>query len=204
MQFSDAEPDRYRQRGCHSLISTSLLTVSTSYYAIAKPSTVGDASQYWTTAAQVMPVLALAIVVEARATIQGWNKGVPRAVKAIQGILWCAPLTIFWWAEAQAFSELAGTSVPHYWITITQMAIGASLSALLLTPMIGLLAATNARLLAGGIFSIRSLRHKIMAAIKQNCIPAFISYRIMNLCPQFLLIRASARSSLTGRSAATP
>jgi hypothetical protein len=108
-----------------------------------------------------MPVLALAIVIEARATIQRWSKNIPRAVKAIQGILWCAPLVIFWWAEGQAFSELAGTPVPHYWVTISQSAIAASLSILIITPMVGLLAATNARIIAGGFFSIRNLRGSI-------------------------------------------
>src|SRR5258708_14404031 len=63
--------------------------------------------QYWPTAAVVMPVLALAIVVEARATIQHWTKSTPRRVRTGQGILWTIPLLLFAYFEPIAFSILS-------------------------------------------------------------------------------------------------
>src|SRR5258707_6243613 len=100
--------------------------------------------QYWPIAAVVMPVLALAIVVEARATIQHWPKSTPRRVRTGQGILWTIPLLLFAYFEPIAFSILAGQAeTTPAQVFMSSFAITVSLSILVLSPAFGLFLRSN-------------------------------------------------------------
>ncbi|MDX6236490.1 MAG: hypothetical protein QOG10_1305 [Kribbellaceae bacterium] len=66
-------------------------------------------SNFWATSAQTMPVLALAIVVEARAVMSRWKPGERRVDKAVQGLLWRLPLLSYVVAIDVCFYALSGT-----------------------------------------------------------------------------------------------
>src|SRR5260221_4239330 len=102
----------------------------------------------------VIPVLALAIVVEARATIQRWADAVPRWVRTVQSVIWLIPLALFVPAEIIAFQELAGSEVSSVWVTLAQDAIGTSLGVLIIAPSLELLVRSNAWAVARGIFAV--------------------------------------------------
>jgi hypothetical protein len=102
-------------------------------------------SQFWPTVALAMPVLALAIVVEARATISRWSDFPPRWLRAWQSLLWVAPLILFAYLEPVAFGTLEGSKAPHIAIALVIPTISLSISALILAPAVELLMRSNAR-----------------------------------------------------------
>lgn len=64
--------------------------------------------EFWPVTAQVIPVLALATVLEARAIIQKWPKETPRILGSILGATWTVSLILLALTEFFAFLELAG------------------------------------------------------------------------------------------------
>ncbi|WP_141684606.1 hypothetical protein [Micromonospora sediminicola] len=105
-------------------------------------------SDFWTTGAQTMPVLALAIVVEARSIMSKWVPGERRILKSLQGLVWAAPLTVYAFAIPKCFEALAGGTVHPYWVKVISWGIALGVSSLVLNPALELLVRTNARLLA--------------------------------------------------------
>ncbi|MEU4714251.1 hypothetical protein AB0F73_11445 [Micromonospora purpureochromogenes] len=103
---------------------------------------------FWTTAAQTMPVLALAIVVEARSIMSTWVPGERRASKRFQGLIWGTPLIIYAFAIPRCFDALAGKSVPASWTTIISWGITLGVASLILNPAIEVLLRSNARAVA--------------------------------------------------------
>jgi hypothetical protein len=114
--------------------------------ALKAAGTVSDL--FWPTAATVIPVLALALVVEARATIARWNDDVPWWVRSSQGLLWVYVLIVFAIVESVAFNDLAGNETSGAWAIAAQRSIVQSIIVLLVTPAVGLLARSNARAIA--------------------------------------------------------
>lgn len=95
-----------------------------------------------------MPVLALAIVVEARAIIAKWDTQDHRTFKGLQGLIWAFPLAVYALALPRCFIALAGSPVDPKWITIIQFGIAAGAGSLILNPAIEILVRSNVRALA--------------------------------------------------------
>jgi hypothetical protein len=102
-----------------------------------------------------MPVLALAIVVEARAIIQRWADVLPTWVRTVQGVIWAVPLLLFVVVEDVAFNELAGHSISSAWVTVAGTAISLGMGVLIFAPALDLLVRSNAWAIARGIFAAR-------------------------------------------------
>ena len=103
---------------------------------------------FWTTSAQTRPVLALAIVVEARAVISKWESREHRVLKGFQGAIWAIPLIIYTLALPRCFSALAGNAVSNFWVTLIQYGISAGAGALVLNPALEILVKANSRSVA--------------------------------------------------------
>ena len=111
--------------------------------------------QFWPIIAQVVPVLALAIIIEARTTMQRWPEDTPRYVRRAQGTLWAVPLILFVLAEIFAFQVLAGQAVSTTaWVVVAQTAISMSIAVLIIVPTLQLLVRTNARAVARGLIML--------------------------------------------------
>jgi hypothetical protein len=92
-----------------------------------------------------MPVLALAIVVEARAIMRNWVPGHNRAGKRVQGFLWGASLLVYAFAESACFRALAGEHVWSGWAMVIQQGINLGMGTLVVAPAIEFLVRSNAR-----------------------------------------------------------
>ncbi|WP_328333053.1 hypothetical protein OHA70_15570 [Kribbella sp. NBC_00382] len=102
-------------------------------------------SDFWATSAQTMPVLALAIVVEARAIMQNWVPGEDRGIKRLQGFLWGASLLIYAFSEPACFRALAGREVWSGWPDVIEQGIYLGMTTLVVAPAIEFLVRSNAR-----------------------------------------------------------
>jgi hypothetical protein len=117
-------------------------------------------SQFWPTAAQVMPVLALAIVVEARLITSRWNDGVPQWLRFVQCVVWIGPLILFFYLEPLAFSVISGSQSTKTSVSLVIDAIRVSLGSLLIAPATELLFRSNARNIMRTRVFIRSFKPK--------------------------------------------
>jgi hypothetical protein len=100
--------------------------------------------QFWPTIATVVPVLALALIVEARATIAQWDSDFPWLLRSLQGLSWAFVLVLFAIVETVAFYDLAGNERSGTWVSFAIGAIISSLATLIFTPALSILAKTNA------------------------------------------------------------
>lgn len=104
---------------------------------------------FWPTVATVLPVLALAIVVEARTSITRWtDNNPPRWLRTIQSILWIIPLVLFVYLEPVAFQRLEGSKPSHFSVSLVVPTVALSLSVLIVNPATELLVRSNARIIA--------------------------------------------------------
>jgi hypothetical protein len=92
-----------------------------------------------------MPVLALAIVVEARATMAKWVPEGQRASKSIQGFLWGVPLVVYGIAIPVCLFALAGSDVWSGWVTVIPIAMSLGTGSLILAPALEFFVKSNAR-----------------------------------------------------------
>lgn len=112
--------------------------------------TVSD--QFWPTTALVIPVLALAFVVEVRTTIARWDKGFPWWLRSVQGILWVSVLALFPIVEYIAFEDLANNKLTSSaWTLAAQIAITQSIITLIVTPALEVFTQSNARIIGAAI-----------------------------------------------------
>jgi hypothetical protein len=117
---------------------------------LAVAGTVSD--QFWPTTALVIPVLALALVVEVRATIARWDAGFPWWLRSVQGILWVAVLVLFAIVEPIAFDNLANNNLTSStWALAAQISITQSIITIIVTPALEVLARSNARIIGEAI-----------------------------------------------------
>jgi hypothetical protein len=125
--------------------------------------------EFWPVTAQVIPVLALATVLEARAIIQKWTKEIPRWLRFAWGVTWTTPLILLAVTELFAFRELAGDwASTSAWVAVAQLAIGLSLAVLVLTPALDLFLRSNAWIIVRGFFQVSSIisRRKIRQSLR--------------------------------------
>jgi hypothetical protein len=122
-------------------------------------SVVGD--QFWPTAALVIPVLALAVIVEARFTANREWPDAPRWYRRIQGVLWSATLIFSTLVEVTAFTVLAGYArSTSAWVYTAIYTVGQNLGVLLITPAGELLVRSNARAVARAMFASSTLSQR--------------------------------------------
>jgi hypothetical protein len=113
---------------------------------LAVARTVSD--QFWSTTALVIPVLALALVVEVRATIARWKEGFPWWLRSVQGILWVYVLALFAIVEYVAFADLANNNLTSSaWTQAARASITQSIITLIVTPALEVLTRSNARII---------------------------------------------------------
>jgi hypothetical protein len=103
-------------------------------------------TDFWATSAQTMPVLGLALVVEARVIMRGWEPGRDAVWKSIQGSLWGLSLLIYAFAEPACFRALAGEQVWSGWPTLIQAGVQVGSTALIVAPAIEFIIRANARI----------------------------------------------------------
>lgn len=107
--------------------------------------------QYWVTSAQVIPVLALALIVEARSTIQRWDPDFPRWLRAFQGLLWSFPLILFALILPKCFQAISGSTIWGGYEVLVRVSIIACVNSLILAPVFEVLLTTHARVIARAI-----------------------------------------------------
>lgn len=101
-------------------------------FAIESPDT--DLDAYWATAAQILAVLSLAVVVEARAVQRQWNSA-PAWLQLAQGLLWASILIAAALLLPSALeASRPDRSQPDWMPEVTQLVIAYSASILVLSP----------------------------------------------------------------------
>jgi hypothetical protein len=136
---------------------------------VAHTASTAVTDQFWPITAQVIPVLALAIILEARTAIQRWPNEVPKLARITNGVLWITPLALFAVVENVAFQILAGTTrSTGTWMLLAMTAIIFSISALIIAPTLELLVRSNAWAIVGGLFRIFSIlsRRKMRQSLR--------------------------------------
>lgn len=104
---------------------------------------------YWATLAQVMPIVALGIVVEARGLSANWNLQTPTVLKAFQSLIWAVMLSVLAFGESKAISALRGVEPADYWSSLCESSISSGLGVLVLAPALEMLVKAYALQLAG-------------------------------------------------------
>jgi hypothetical protein len=105
----------------------------------------GLSTEYWATLAQVMPVVAVAILLEARAQMSRWGEDeLPGWAQVTSGVMWSVTLVLLTLGEVVAIDGVRGDPPGAFWSGLCETAITAGLSVIILTPAIYLLFAANA------------------------------------------------------------
>ena len=95
-------------------------------------------AEYWVTVGTSLPVLALALVIEARSLASRWSSQTPRALRAVQALLWVLPLISATFSEAGILRALRGESVSSWVWRLCDVTILTSFAVLVLSPAIDL------------------------------------------------------------------
>ena len=111
-------------------------------------------SDYWAALSQVLPVFALAVVIEARLVAREWNTQTPRWTRFTQSFIWFMTLLVLAFGESAALRALRGEEIWRYWALVMDNAVGAAIGLLILAPALEFLTKGNAegvaRILTGG------------------------------------------------------
>ena len=102
-------------------------------------------SDFWSTSAQTMPVLALAIVVEARAVMSKWQSKENRLLHGVLGFGWAIPLILYGLSIPQCLLALSGRKVWDGWVQVIAYSVEAGVAVLILAPASQLLVRANSR-----------------------------------------------------------
>lgn len=107
-------------------------------------------SAYWATSATVDPVLALALVLEARTVAAGWMTGVlpPFSYRVFLSVTWGVPLVAFAILEPSLLGALRGNPSGAWAVWANEVSVALALSTLVLGPAADLLVRANAELFA--------------------------------------------------------
>lgn len=106
-------------------------------------------ADYWVASATVAPVLALALVVEARAVLAKWTPETPPLpLRVLASLWWFAPLAAFFYLEPVMLDALRGIK-PASWVPgVFEITVSVALANLALTPALDIAVRANADLLA--------------------------------------------------------
>ncbi|MDP9358456.1 MAG: hypothetical protein M3R02_24850 [Chloroflexota bacterium] len=101
-------------------------------------------TDYWATIAEVIPVVAFAIVLEARAITLSWRQTkVPKALRVIQSLIWATILIVFAFTETNALQAVRGTEPPGWLPVVTEFAISGGMGILVLSPAVEVMVRAN-------------------------------------------------------------
>jgi hypothetical protein len=117
---------------------------------------VDPSNDYWAAMAQVLPVVALGIVLEVRTIVTNWTAQIPRWFRALQSVSWAAILLILALGENTALRALRGGAVAEGWPALCEWGVAAGLSILVISPALEVLIRANPEL-AAGLFSLHPL-----------------------------------------------
>ena len=118
-------------------------------------------SDYWATSAQLMAILALAIVVEGRTLTSRWNVQTPTAIKIIHITTLASPLVVFAFAIPLCLDVLKGDEPSAWADELIETAITLALVVLVLNPAID--------------FALRTFSRQISRVVTRSF---FASYRL--------------------------
>lgn len=100
--------------------------------------------EYWAAISQIVPVIALAVVLEARGITSGWTKETPRIPRVTLSMAWAVLLLALAATESAALNALRGEPGESWWPTVAEYAIAAGLGILVLGPVTEFLIRGNA------------------------------------------------------------
>jgi hypothetical protein len=106
--------------------------------------------------AQVMPVVALAVVFEIRIISSSWNENTPRGQRRLQSLIWACILLVLAFGEGAALRSLRGVEVAAWWPRVCEYAISGGLGILVLSPVLEVFLRGNAET-AARLVSLRPL-----------------------------------------------
>jgi hypothetical protein len=92
--------------------------------------------EYWLAVATTAPVLALALVIEARAIVRGWTTSTQRLYRTILSVVWAVPLLGFVVTEYYALKALRGEVAPSWLPSLSELAISGAMLILVLVPAV--------------------------------------------------------------------
>jgi len=95
---------------------------------------VSPSKEYWASIAQVLPVIAVGIVLEVRAITASWTRETARWYKAIQASIWSITLIALAYGENASVKALRGVEASTWWPTAIEAAISAGLGILVISP----------------------------------------------------------------------
>ncbi|MFI7581942.1 hypothetical protein [Kocuria kalidii] len=131
-------------------------------FALDTPDTTLDA--YWATAAQILALLSLAVVVEARALQRQWGS-VPAAVQLMQGAIWFSVLGLAAFLLPSALeASRPDRSQPDWMPGLTQNVIMYSVAMLVLGPAVQFLVVGSAE----SVYAIRGLAPRARWQARQH------------------------------------
>jgi hypothetical protein len=89
---------------------------------------------YWVAVATTVPILALALVLEAREIVRRWTTSTPRPWRTALSVLWAVPLLGFVVTEYYALKALRGEVAPSWLPPLGELAITGAMLILVLVP----------------------------------------------------------------------
>jgi hypothetical protein len=92
--------------------------------------------EYWLAVATTAPVLALALVIEARAIVREWTTSTQRLYRTILSVVWAVPLLGFVVTEYYALKTLRGEVAPSWLPSLSELAISGAMLILVLVPAV--------------------------------------------------------------------
>jgi hypothetical protein len=142
----------------------------------APDANVEDYRAYWAVVAQVVPVLALAIVVEARAVSARWKPGeVDKEYRWLILLGWCFPLACFVGVEPTAVAA-ALDGAPHpAWRFLAETSIQVAMLTLVGVPLVEWVFRGNADLLAGLVARVLGRRNRRLIRQRERMIRDLIN-----------------------------
>src|SRR4051812_44502736 len=91
--------------------------------------------EYWSTQAQVISALAIALVIEVRAIRRAWHLDTPRLLRAIQSFIWVLIGATLFLGLSASFRALRGEPVSETWASLTENAVFSAVGLLVLGPI---------------------------------------------------------------------
>lgn len=90
---------------------------------------------FWSAITQVIPVIALALVIEARALPKTWTSSLPRWFNTTEGLIWGGTLLVLAIVEIDSLRRIRlNTPAPAWLLTVTDISIAIALGYVVSTP----------------------------------------------------------------------
>lgn len=107
-----------------------------------------DLDSFWLAVTTAVPILALALVVEARTITREWTLATSRIYRIIQSTIWAIALISLASVEVGGLHTLRGGKVPSWLGDLAEYSVGFALGILLVAPVLSFVAKSQAELVA--------------------------------------------------------